>query len=131
MPSTSSGVTSSLLTVPTTCPWYMTLIRSDKSNTSWMSWLMRKMPMPSCLSWRIRSRTCAVSAGPSAAVGSSMMRILALKWTARAMATAWRWPPDSDFTGDVNFVKFGLRRPMTLRVASSIAPSSRLPKRES
>ena len=52
--------------------------------------------MPSFFSWRMRSRTWAVSAGPSAAVGSSMIRILALKWTARAMATAWRCPPDSD-----------------------------------
>ena len=29
------------------------------------------------------SPTCAVSAGPSAAVGSSMMRMRALKWIAR------------------------------------------------
>ena len=72
----------------------------------------------------MRSRTWAVSAGPSAAVGSSMIRIRALKWTARAMATAWRWPPESDFTGMANRVKFGFSRPMTLRVASSIAPSS-------
>ena len=79
MPSTSSGVTCSLATVSTTRPWYMTLIRSDRSNTSWMSWLMRKIPMPSSFSCRTRLRTCAVSAGPSAAVGSSMIRIRALK----------------------------------------------------
>ena len=42
----------------------MTLIRSDRSNTSWMSWLMRKIPMPSSFSWRTRFRTWAVSAGP-------------------------------------------------------------------
>ena len=68
----------------------MTLIRSARSNTSWMSWLMRKIPMPSDFSWAMSSCTCSVSAGPSAAVGSSMIRILALKWTARAMATDWR-----------------------------------------
>ena len=102
----------------------MTLIRSDRSKTSWMSWLMRKMPIPSLFSCRMRSRTWAVSAGPSAAVGSSMIRIRALKWTARAIATAWRWPPESDFTGVAKRVKFGFSRPMTLRVASSIAPSS-------
>ena len=85
--------------------------------------------MPSSLSWRMRLRTWAVSAGPRAAVGSSMIRILALKWTARAIATACRWPPDSDLTGVVKFVKFGLSRPMTLRVASSIAPSSSVPQR--
>ncbi len=88
MPRTSSVVTSGLLTMPTILPWYMTAMRSERSKTSWMSWLMRKMPMPSLFSWRMRSRTCSVSAGPRAAVGSSMMRMRALKWTARAMATA-------------------------------------------
>ena len=88
--STSSLVTSALFTVPTSLPCSITLMRSARSNTSWMSWLMRKMPMPSAFSCVMRSRTCAVSAGPSAAVGSSMIRILALKWTARAMATDWR-----------------------------------------
>ena len=94
--STSSLVTSFLLTVPTSLPWSMTLIRSARSNTPWMSWLIRKMPMPSAFSCWIRSWTWVVSAGPSAAVGSSMIRIRALKWTARAMATDCRWPPDSD-----------------------------------
>ena len=28
----------------------MTLIRSERSKTSWMSWLMRKIPMPSAFS---------------------------------------------------------------------------------
>ena len=42
MPRTSSGVTSVLLTVSTIRPWYMTLIRSDRSNTSWMSWLIEE-----------------------------------------------------------------------------------------
>ena len=27
-------------------------MRSDRSKTSWMSWLIRKMPIPSVLSWR-------------------------------------------------------------------------------
>ena len=83
----------------------MTLIRSDRSKTSWMSWLIRKMPIPSALSCWTRSRTWAVSAGPRAAVGSSMIRIRALKWTARAMATDWRWPPDSDFTGHLEVLE--------------------------
>ena len=63
--------------------------------------------MPSDLSWRMRSRTWAVSAGPSAAVGSSMIRTRALKWTARAMATDCRWPPESDFTGFLKPVNLG------------------------
>ena len=45
------------------------------------------------------------------------------------MATAWRWPPERDLTGETKFVKFGFRRPMTLRVASSMAPSSSVPQR--
>ena len=59
-----------------------------------MSWLIRKIPRPSSRSCLIRSPTCLVSAGPSAAVGSSMIRIRALKCTARAIATDWRCPPD-------------------------------------
>ena len=43
-------MTFSLSTVSTIRPWYMTLIRSDRSKTSWMSWLMRKMPIPSVFS---------------------------------------------------------------------------------
>ena len=58
-----------------------------------------------------------------------MIRIRALKWIARAMATDWRWPPDSDLTGVLKFLNSGLRRPMTLRVADSIAASSSDPKR--
>ena len=85
--------------------------------------------MPSCSSVLMRSRTCSVSAGPSDAVGSSMMMMRALKWTARAMATTCRWPPESAFTGDLKFVKLGFRRAMTSRVAASMAPSSRLPMR--
>ena len=47
IPRTASASTSLLFTVSTIRPWYMTLIRSDRSNTSWMSWLIRKIPMPS------------------------------------------------------------------------------------
>ena len=85
--------------------------------------------MPSAFSWVTRSRTCAVSAGPSAAVGSSMIRILALKWTARAMATDWRWPPESDRTGVLRFLNRGFRRRITLAVADAIAESSSDPVR--
>ena len=81
------------------------MIRSDRSNTSWMSWLIRKMPMPSCFSWATSSRTWSVSAGPRAAVGSSMIRTRALKWIARAMAIDCRWPPDRDFTGDLEVLE--------------------------
>ena len=58
-----------------------------------------------------------------------MIRILALKWTARAMATDWRWPPESDVTGTLKFWNLGLSRPITSRAASSMAASSSVPQR--
>ena len=58
-----------------------------------------------------------------------MIRILALKWTARAMATDWRWPPDSERTAVLRFVNRGLRRFSTLAVADAIAESSSAPVR--
>ena len=58
-----------------------------------------------------------------------MMRIRALKCTARAMATDWRCPPDKEATGTTKFLNFGFSRFISLRVASSIALSSRFPKR--
>ena len=79
MPSTSSLVTSADRGGADHRPFFITQIRSARSNTSWMSWLIRKMPMPSALSCLISSPTCAVSCGPSAAVGSSMIRMRALK----------------------------------------------------
>ena len=67
--------------------------------------------------------------GPSAAVGSSMIRMRALKWIARAMATDWRWPPESAVTGSLKRRKLGLRRPITLRASASIEASSSVPQR--
>ena len=87
--------------------------------------------MPSDFSWATSSCTWAVSAGPSAAVGSSMISTRALKWTARAIATAWRWPPDSHPTGVLRLVKRGLSRRITSRVADAIAESSSEPVRVS
>ena len=59
MPSTSSLVIAVTGPVPTTCPFFITATRSARSNTSWMSWLMRKMPMPSAFSCLMRSPTCS------------------------------------------------------------------------
>ena len=128
MPSTSSLVTSLVSASPTTCPFFMTITRSARSKTSWMSWLIRKMPIPSRFSSLTRSPTCRVSWGPSAAVGSSMIRILASKRIARAIATDWRCPPERAFTGSLKRRKFGLRRPITLRACASMAASSSVPK---
>ena len=82
--------------------------------------------MPSLFSCRMRLLPARLRRA-EAAVGSSMISARALKWTARAIATDWRCPPDSRRTGDLKFLKFGLSRPMTLRVADSIAASLREP----
>ncbi len=52
------------------------------------------------------------------------MRILALKWTARAIATDCRCPPDNDLTADLRFVNLGFSRCITFWVADAIAESS-------
>ena len=59
-----------------------------------MLWLTRMMVLPSALSRRIRSSTCAVSFTPSAAVGSSITISSAFQRSAREIATACRCPPD-------------------------------------
>ena len=45
-----------------------------------------------------RLSTCSVCATPRAAVGSSRITTRAFFSTARAIATVWRWPPESDET---------------------------------
>ena len=45
------------------------------------------------------SSTCCVCATPSAAVGSSRITSFEFHITARATATDWRWPPESEATG--------------------------------
>src|SRR5690349_2968336 len=74
-------------------------MRSETSNTSPMLWLMRTTPRPCSASRRTRSRTWRVCATPSAAVGSSSITTLESQSTAFAIATVWRWPPESDATG--------------------------------
>ena len=60
-----------------------------------------------------------------------MIRMRALKWIARAMATAWRCPPDSDLTAVLRLVNRGFSRCITSRVADAIAESSSAPVRVS
>ena len=47
----------------------------------------------------MRSSTSAVCATPSAAVGSSSTTRLGSPSSERAIATVWRWPPESELTG--------------------------------
>ena len=58
-----------------------------------------------------------------------MISTRALNCTARAIATAWRWPPESVLTGVLRLVKRGFSRRITSRVADAIAVSSSEPVR--
>ena len=73
-------------------------MRSATSNTCGMLWLIRITGMPESRTLRISSSTCADSLTPSAAVGSSRMITFEPNAAARATATPWRWPPESDST---------------------------------
>ena len=83
----------------TTRPRYSTAIRSATSNTSFMLCETSITASPRSASRRTSASTFAVWATPSAAVGSSMITSLVFQSTALAIATDWRWPPDSDATG--------------------------------
>ena len=74
-------------------------MRSETSKTSAMLWLMSTTPRPCSARRRTRSSTWRVCATPSAAVGSSSSTTLEFQSTALAIATVWRWPPESDATG--------------------------------
>ena len=50
-----------------------------------------------------------------------------MKCTARAIATDWRWPPESDLTAVRRFLNRGLSRPISCCVADNIAESSSEP----
>ena len=74
-------------------------MRSATAWTSAMLWLIRMTPRPVSRSRSMRLSTSAVWATPRAAVGSSSMTTLGLPTRLRAMATVWRWPPESDAIG--------------------------------
>ena len=63
-----------------------------------MRWLISMTLTPCSFSDLMRSSTLPTSLMASAAVGSSMMTMRASKAVARAIATAWRWPPESSST---------------------------------
>ena len=80
-------------------PRRRTTMRSATARTSSMLWEIRMTPSPRSRTRSIRFSTSAVCATPRAAVGSSSMMILGSSSSERAMATVWRWPPDSEATG--------------------------------
>src|ERR1700761_6377446 len=56
-------------------------------------------PSPRSRTLSMRFNTSAVCSTPSAAVGSSSMMTLGSSNSERAIATVWRWPPESEATG--------------------------------
>ena len=82
-------------------PSRSTATRSATLSTCSMLWLTRIVAMPSVLSLVMSPSTASVCCTPSAAAGSSMMTTRLPHSTARATATACRWPPDSEPALDV------------------------------
>ena len=80
----------------TTLPAYITTIRSARSATTPMSWVMRRIEEPYSR-WRrfISSRICAWIVTSSAVVGSSAIRSDGLHESAIAIITRWRIPPEN------------------------------------
>ena len=95
----SSVDTSPTSKTPLLRPRRSTATRSATACTSAMLWLIMITPCPRSRSRSTRLSTSAVWATPSAAVGSSRMMIFGSPSSDRAIATVWRWPPDSEATG--------------------------------
>ena len=96
---TSSWFEASGKKMPLLRPSRSTTMRSATARTSSMLWLIMITPRPRSRTRSIRSSTSAVCATPSAAVGSSSMISFGSSSSERAIATVWRWPPDSEATG--------------------------------
>lgn len=64
------------------------------------SWVTTMVVMPSfCCSWRSSTCMASRSLASSAESGSSSRKRRGDKASARAIATRWRWPPESFATG--------------------------------
>ena len=87
-----------------------------------MSWETTSTPSPRSAAARIVSTTISVWRAPSAAVGSSIRITFVAHFTARAIATACRWPPERSLDRDVD--RSGARS-RAARSASSDVPRHR------
>ncbi|MGY3120698.1 hypothetical protein ACVWXQ_004635 [Bradyrhizobium sp. S3.14.4] len=81
--------------VSTACPPYITTVRSAISATTPISWVMKRIDIPSsCWSSFRSSRICAWMVTSSAVVGSSAINSFGLQASAIAIITRWRMPPE-------------------------------------
>ncbi len=91
--------TISFLSVAAVCrtpicrPRRSTQMRSERRNTWSRLWEMIRIARSRAFSAWTVAPTRAISATPSAAVGSSSSTSLRAQWVARAMAMPWRCPP--------------------------------------
>ena len=85
----------------TTRPRRITTMRSTTWKTWWMLWAMKMQEWPESRALRTKLSTPCVSATPRLLVGSSRMMRSLSKCMARAIATAWRSPPESEPIGVV------------------------------
>ena len=123
-PVTSSGELAAIALSATLRPRRSTTMRSATANTSGMRWLIRTTAMPWSRRRRIRFSTSATWRTLIAAVGSSISTILASDSRVRAIATAWRWPPDICRPGRAAGSPTSARRTARRR-ARYMAPCSR------
>src|SRR6516165_2894472 len=91
---TSSGLVSLIALSARFSPRRMTTTRSQTAKTSGMRCEISITATPCSFRPRIRLNTCSTWRTEIAAVGSSIITSLALESRVRAIATAWRWPPD-------------------------------------
>ena len=92
-PTSSWPSVSAVRRLATVRPARMTCTWSERRRTCSKLWLISRMVTPLDLRSMISSSTRAVSCTPSAAEGSSSTISLEEKPAARAIDTAWRWPP--------------------------------------
>ena len=93
---------------------------------------MKMQALPASLIPRTKSSVFRVSVTDSPIVGSSRMTNSASKWSARAIATPWRSPPDIEPTNESGVTACEVKRrnsSISLSVSARIAGTSSSPMR--
>ena len=110
-------------------PWYMTAIRSDRSKTSWMSWLIEEDADAFALQLPDEVTHLGGLGRTERRRGLVHDQDAGVEMDGTGDRDGLALAAGERLDGRRKFVKFGFRRPMTCRVASSMAPSSRVPQR--
>ncbi len=86
--------TSAVCTVPTDAPFRRTVTRSEISITSFSLWVMMMTEHPCCFMFRMMRNSLRISCGVSTAVGSSMIRIRAPRYSTLRISSVCFSPTD-------------------------------------